>query len=76
MLLMCYNRYKGIIMNKIEYLIMLNEEKTILKKNLAYHQTDKKRDFLYKRLARVTIEIERVKNENSNSTKSSNQKKS
>ena len=63
-------------MNKIEYLIMLNEEKMILKKNLAYNQTDKKRDFLYKRLARVTIEIERVKNENSNSFKSSNQKKS
>lgn len=63
-------------MNKIEYLIMLNEEKMILKKNLAYNQTDKKRDFLYKRLARVTIEIERVKNENSNSFKSCNQKKS
>lgn len=76
MLLICYNRYKGTIMNKIEYLIMLNEEKMILKKNLAYNQTDKKRDFLYKRLARVTIEIERVKNENSNSFKSCNQKKS
>ena len=76
MLLICYNRYKGTIMNKIEYLIMLNEEKMILKKNLAYNQTDKKRDFLYKRLARVTIEIESVKNENSNSFKSCNQKKS
>lgn len=63
-------------MDKREYLRLLNDEKIILKKNLAYTQTEKKRDFLFKRLARVTIEIERVKNENSNSTKSSNQKKS
>lgn len=63
-------------MDKREYLRLLNDEKIILKKNLAYTQTEKKRDFLFKRLARVTIEIERVKNENSNSFKSCNQKKS
>ena len=63
-------------MNLREYLRNLKEEKNILQKNLAYTQTDEKRDFLFKRLLKVTIEIERVKNELSNTYKPSNQKKS
>ena len=63
-------------MNNNEYLKNLEIERNILKKNLAYTQPKEKRDFLFKRLMKVTIEIERVKYENSNSTKSSNQKKS
>ena len=74
---MCYNGGKGkIVMNWREYLRNLKEEKNILQKNLAYTQTDEKRDFLFKRLLKVTIEIERVKNEISNTKKSGNQKKS
>lgn len=74
---MWYNDGKGkIVMNLREYLRNLKEEKNILQKNLAYTQTDEKRDFLFKRLLKVTIEIERVKNEISNTNKSGNQKKS
>lgn len=64
------------VMNGREYLRKLNEEKNIIQKNLAFTQTDKKRDFLFKRLLKVTIEIERVKNENNNSYKPSNKEKS
>ena len=63
-------------MNSYEYLNRLKEEKKFLKKNLAYAQTVKKRDFLFKRLLKVTIEIERVKNENNNSNKPNNKEKS
>lgn len=74
---MCYNGGKGkIVMNLREYLRNLKEEKNVLQKNLAFTQTDEKRDFLFKRLLKVTVEIERVKNEISNSYKPSNQKKS
>lgn len=66
-------------MNKIEYLRSLKEEKQFIKKHLAYTQPKNMRDFLFKRLLKVSIEIERVKNEmyeNRNTNKSSNQKKS
>lgn len=63
-------------MNNYEYLRKLRCERDIIKKNLAFTQTEKKRDFLFKRLMKVTIEIERVKNENNNSNKPSNKEKS
>ena len=63
-------------MNNYEYLRKLRCERDIIKKNLAFTQTVKKRDFLFKRLMKVTIEIERVKNENNNSNKPSNKEKS
>lgn len=61
-------------MNKIEYLRSLKEEKQFIKKHLAYTQPKNIRDLLFKRLLKVSIEIERVKNEmyenrNTNSTK-------
>ena len=64
------------VMNLREYLRNLKEEKNILQKNLAFTQTVEKRDFLFKRLLKVTVEIERVKNEIRNTYKPSNQKKS
>ena len=63
-------------MNNYEYLRNLEKERNILKKNLAYTQPKKKKDFLFKRLMKVTIEIERVKYENNNTTKPSNKEKS
>ena len=55
----------------------LKEEKKILARNLnLYYFDKKKRELLFSRLEKVTIEIERIENEINNSRKSNNQKKS